>query len=39
MEYNLNFVDSFPSLNKIPQKNNLFLEFNNKEYSMNKLIT
>ena len=38
MEYNLNFVDSFPSLNKIPQKNNLFLEFNNKEYSLNKLI-
>ena len=39
MEFNLNFLDSFPSLNKIPQKNNLFLEFNNKEYSLNKLIT
>lgn len=39
MEYNLNFVDSFPTLNKIPQKNNLFLEFNNKEYSLIKLIT
>ena len=39
MEFNLNFLDSFPSLNKIPQKNNLFLEFNNKEYSLIKLIT
>ena len=39
MEFDLNFLDSFPSLNKIPQKNNLFLEFNNKEYSLNKLIT
>ena len=39
MEFNLNFLDSFPSLNKIPQKNNLFLEFNNKEYSLDKLIT
>ena len=39
MEFNINILDSFPSLNKIPQKNNLFLEFNNKEYSLNKLIS
>jgi len=38
MEFNINILDSFPSLNKIPQKNNLFLEFNNKEYFLNKLI-
>ena len=39
MEYNINILDSFPSLNKIPQKNNLFLEFNNKDYFLNKLIS
>ena len=38
MEYNINILDSFPSLNKIPQKNNLLLEFDNKEYFLNKLI-
>ena len=38
MEFRINILDSFPSLNKIQQKNNLFLEFNNKEYSLNKLI-
>ena len=39
MEYNINILDSFPSLNKIHQKNNLFLEFNNKDYFLNKLIS
>lgn len=39
MEYNIYILDSFPSLNKLPQKNNLYLEFNNKEYLLNKLIT
>ena len=39
MEFNINILDSFPSLNKIPQKNNLLLEFNNKEYFLNKLIS
>ena len=39
MEYNINILDSFPSLNKIPQKNNIFLEFNNKDYFLNKLIS
>ena len=38
MEFNINILDSFPSLNKISQKNNLLLEFNNKEYFLNKLI-
>ena len=38
MEFRINILDSFPSLNKIQQKNNLLLEFNNKEYSLNKLI-
>ena len=38
MEYNINILDSFPSLTKIPQKNNLLLEFDNKEYFLNKLI-
>ena len=39
MELNINILDSFPSINKIQQKNNLFIEFNSKEYSLNKLIT
>ena len=38
MEFNINILDSFPSLTKIPQKNDLILEFNNKEYFLNKLI-
>ena len=38
MEFNINILDSFPSLNKISQKNNLLLEFNNKEYFLSKLI-
>ena len=38
MEFNINILDSFPSLNKISQKNNLILELNNKEYFLNKLI-
>ena len=39
MEFNINIIDSFPSLNKFAQKNNLILELNNKEYNLKKLIT
>ena len=39
MEYNINILDSFPSLNKFAQKNNLILELNSKEYNLKKLIT
>ena len=39
MEFNINIIDSFPSLNKFAQKNNLILELNNKEFNLKKLIT
>lgn len=38
MELNIYILDSFPSINKIQQKDNLFIEFNSKEYPLNKLI-
>ena len=39
MEFSINIIDSFPSLNKFAQKNNIILELNNKEYNLKKLIT
>ena len=38
MEYIINILDSFPSLNKLTQKYSIFLELNNKEYNLKKLI-
>ena len=38
MEYIINILDSFPSLNKLTQKHNIILELNNKEYNLKKLI-
>ena len=38
MEFGINILDSFPSLNKLTQKNNIILEINNKEYNLKKLI-
>ena len=38
MEFTLNILDSFPSLNKLTQKHNILLELNNKEYNLKKLI-
>ena len=38
MEFIINILDSFPSLNKLTQKHNITLELNNKEYNLKKLI-
>ena len=38
MEFTINILDSFPSLNKLTQKHNILLELNNKEYNLKKLI-
>ena len=38
MEVGINILDTFPSFNKLSQKNNLLLEYNNKEYNLNSII-
>ena len=38
MEVSINILDTFPSFNKLSQKNNLLLEYNNKEYNLNNII-
>jgi hypothetical protein len=38
MEVNLSILDTFPSLNKLSLKNNLLLEYNNKEYNLKSII-
>ena len=39
MEFSIFILDTFPSLNKLAQKNDLLLELNNKEYDLKKIIT
>ena len=38
MEYSINILDSFPSLNKLTQNHNILIELNNKEYNLKKMI-
>ena len=38
MEVSISILDTFPSLNKLSQKNNLLLEYNNKEYNLKNII-
>ena len=38
MEVSISILDTFPSLSKLSQKNNLLLEYNNKEYNLKNII-